>query len=930
VRPLFGAGRVYQATDWRDSWGMKGGNEIMKHRHSAVLAMMALVLAVAGAAVAAQGPRLEGKLAEPARAFLVQPSSVVTVPVGEGRLTVTAGTMRALKDRRQHDVVLRLEGFKLAPGARYMVVAGSHPLATFAADRSGRVNARYAAGQPRPGWKGLSSAQAARLAQPLGVVRVVPLDGTRLSPVGRALAKDEPPGYASWTPLCGNDGNPLGEVSVSDFAGYSYFNAFGSGLTPGVTYTVRANNVEVGSAAADEWGFLWVDADAGAPPDPSWPGAMFDLPDTLLPVSVITTVELVGGGQVALSGNFADPCVEPPPLPVESGSIQLCDPTTQRSTGWFDWAIFEGGLQVANLNVIGLAPGTNVDVALDGTSIASLAVGEDAMLWVTFSTDPQTGELPLPAAVLPLSQVQEVVVSSGGVTLLSGVPGQDCEWPQPVEMGSTPLCAVDGGTAAGTFGEVGWAVYDNGTEELWLFVAGVLPATEYGLAVDGVQLGSFMSDDWGSLWLGFSTDSASGLPPVPEAIRPVSGVDQVALDQGGTVVVSGSFSDPCGPPQPPVPVEQGSTMLCPSEGFDRLGSVTWAVYENGDQELWVSGWGFAPSAGVQLVVDDHDLGVFTADEWGGLNLDFSSNPQGEWQLQLPADVQPVSGVDAVALSVDGALILGGSFSQPCTPPPPPVPVQSGYTSLCAEVPGLMAGDVYWSVWDDGREELYVSTYSLSADTEYHLVVDGHDLGAFTADGWGGLFLAFSSAADSAAGQLPLPEEIRPLSGLDVVELRDGSGVTVVAGSFANPCINDVVYDGNATGLCGGDNVVYGSADWWTVARDGTVWAEGVDIMLWPPDNGATYRAVVDGVAVGALLPMDPMMGAMHLSLGTGADAPIPAELEPVSGIDQFQILAADDTVVYQGSFSNPCSDGNWGDPRPLFAWSTNQRRVFVR
>jgi hypothetical protein len=78
---------------------------------------------------------------------------------------------------------------------------------------------------------------------------------------------------------------------------------------------------------------------------------------------------------------------------------------------------------------------------------------------------------------------EEVVLASDGVILLSGTPDTACSWPGPVEMGTTPLCFTDPGDPAtgGPSGEVGWAVYDDGTEELWVWAFGLESSAEYGL-----------------------------------------------------------------------------------------------------------------------------------------------------------------------------------------------------------------------------------------------------------------------------------------------------------------------------------------------------------------------------------------------------------------------------------------------------------------
>lgn len=527
----------------------------------------------------------------------------------------------------------------------------------------------------------LSNVNPASALRPGSALRLPAGDGRVAVVAGalRGLAKDGGSGYFDWTFLCSDDGNLRGETSVAEYDGYSYFNASGSGLAPGVVVTLRANGLEVGTVTADEWGFVWIDAAAGEPPwppgGPSMPAALFELPEALLPVSEIEAVELLVDGAAVLAGNFASPCMEEPPMPVEAGSIQLCDPDSAWSVGFFDWAVFDSGLVIAGVAAYGLPPAITVELAVDGIELASTPVLDDGSLWLSFSSAPMQGELPLPPEVLPLSDTQEVTVASEGTVLLSGTPGTICPCPGPIEMGSTPLCFDDGGVpSASRTGEVGWAVYTEDVEELWVWASGLEPSTAYGLTVDGHPLGSFPSDDWGSLWIGFSTTGASG-------------------------------------------------------------------------------------------------------------------------------------------------------------------------------------------------------------------------------------------------QLPLPAEIRPVSAIDAIELRDATGGAVAAGSFSSPCTDTVVIDGSSTGLCGGDGAVYGMGSWWTASLAGTTVAQSIDILLWPPDSSIVYRAVIDGVEVGELEPR-PWEGSLMLSLGSSSGRPVPPELEPVEAIDVIQVLTADGTVAYQGSFSEPCTpDG--GDPGPL-------------
>lgn len=115
-----------------------------------------------------------------------------------------------------------------------------------------------------------------------------------------------------------------------------------------------------------------------------------------------------------------------------------------------------------------------------------------------------------------------------------------------------------------------------------------------------------------------------------------------------------------------------------------------------------------------------------------------------------------------------------------------MPVESGSTQLCPQGALPSFGDVYWSVWDDGYEELYIAGYYLAAGADYELVVDGFSPVTIAADSSGSVFASFASTPQWD-GQLPLPPEIRPVSDINVVELRDAAGGAVAAGSFSSPC-----------------------------------------------------------------------------------------------------------------------------------------------
>jgi hypothetical protein len=272
----------------------------MRKRTCASLAATILALTAAGPVLAASGLELESRLSDAASTSVLHPGTTVTLPAGDGRVSVTTGTLRAIADRSAETATLELAGQDLKPEARYLLVAGTTPLLGFTADGAGRASARFLAGSPRPGWQSLPPVVLKRLEAAHGALRVAPT-------ADEALTKNGDGSYFDWTFLCSDDSSLRGETSVAEYEGYSYFSASGSGLEPGAAVTLRANGIEVGTVEADEWGFVWIDAAAGEfpwPPGPPIPVTLFELPEALLPVSDIEAVELLVDGAAVLAGNF--------------------------------------------------------------------------------------------------------------------------------------------------------------------------------------------------------------------------------------------------------------------------------------------------------------------------------------------------------------------------------------------------------------------------------------------------------------------------------------------------------------------------------------------------------------------------------------------------------------------------------------------------
>jgi hypothetical protein len=124
-----------------------------------------------------------------------------------------------------------------------------------------------------------------------------------------------------------------------------------------------------------------------------------------------------------------------------------------------------------------------------------------------------------------------------------------------------------------------------------------------------------------------------------------------------------------------------------------------------------------------------------------------------------------------------------------TPPPVGPPQEKSFAVLHLtaadgappEAAGVVVTRTFTYADDSTREDLKVGVCGLLPDTEYEVVVDGVTAGVIRTDedGEGHLFLSTAGQP----GAEPLPEELRPLTDLETVEVRDAGGAVLV-GEFA--------------------------------------------------------------------------------------------------------------------------------------------------
>jgi hypothetical protein len=874
--------------------------------------------------------RLEGRLTG-AQPTVHLTTAVHQVDLAPGRIVLTTGEARRIGSGLTSGV-LAVQGAGLEPGARYLVASGRLPVTVVRADASGRIDTRF-----EPGFSEDSHWLDQRLRSATLQLQVIELSSGRAVAAG-SPAKTDLEGRR--TPLCGLEPHRFGEAWTEDHDDGAFFGVLAIGLNADSDYDVLADGLLVATVRTGALGELEVMASDGD-------DTPFQLPDALVPASVIDTVEIIavaGDQVVAMAGSFSDPCQDIAPEPVDAGGFPLCAPGSVENDPWaqgsFDWIVFEDGLEMAFVLGFGLPGHDPMTVLFDGIEVGQGGVGPViGEFFLAFSSDPILDEIQLPDEVLPVSNVQLVEVRSGTETLLSGEPGGECDDiapPHPVESAHTPLCPT--AEVSILWGESHWTEWSDGREEFMVQAFALGSGTSVQLIVDGTDLGTFEVDSGGTLFLRFSSEASepgSGHGhhhplPLPDSIRPVSDIDLVDLVVDGIAVLSGSFQDGCEPPEPPLPVDDDATDLCPTDASAATwGEASWIVWDNGSEQLIVYAGGFMPATPLTLTVDDVDLGTFDASTWGDLFLVFGDAagapghdgfPWGDQSLPLPDELRPVSGIDRVTVAIDDVIVLDGSFAEDCVPPEEPEPVDEDFTLLCpTDLESVAFGEAHWIEWSDGNQEFRVHAFGGDVGGALSLAVDGIDLGTFDIGPGGFLSVLFTTDIatpgdrphDGGEIVVPLPEELTPVQDIDQIIVAGTDG-PLLEGSFSDPCeppAPPTPVEFEATELCPVSGVlVFGEAAW-------TVWDNGVEDFMVAAhglDDGVTYEIIVDGIVVGTSTVDD----GRHLWLALSSEPthpdqlPLPPSIRPVDTIDQVGIRAVGGTDLVSGSFANPCSL-NW-------------------
>ncbi|HXG93191.1 MAG TPA: S8 family serine peptidase [Blastocatellia bacterium] len=315
----------------------------------------------------------------------------------------------------------------------------------------------------------------------------------------------------------------------------------------------------------------------------------------------------------------------------------------------------------------------NGNLILDGTindaKNARAVASNFGSFKVEFSTEPSGDDLPLPAALDPVTNIRQIEVRDAldRVILANsfGAPqpggGQSVE--KEAQLVSTGVIANAKGRAR--------AKVETEREELEVEGEELVSGESYNVFADGVSLGSIVAQS-GYFRIELTSDGASGRV-IPSSLRPVTKIQRIEVrNSSGQIVLQGSFQ----------------------AGGDDFGG--------GD------------------------------DGGGGGSGGGGSGGGGGQEVQREAQLNP-TGVDADA---QGRVKIRSSSS---------------------------------------REELEIEGDKLNPNAQYTIKVDGFSLGTITTDDSGKFDLKLSTDSGN------LPQQVRPLTNIQRVDVIDSQGRTVLTG-----------------------------------------------------------------------------------------------------------------------------------------------------
>jgi len=338
------------------------------------------------------------------------------------------------------------------------------------------------------------------------------------------------------------------------------------------------------------------------------------------------------------------------------------------------------------------------------------------------------------------------------------------------------------------------AFISSSEQEFEIEAQGLQPNTAYRLVVDGNLIdtkGEAVTSNYGSFKIEFET-SPGGHDHIslPGTLNPVTNIKLVEVrDAADRIVLANTF----GAPQPGggVSIEKEARLTSNGEAKGKAR----AEIESEREKLRVEGDKLQSGAVCEIIADGISLGTAVA-QGGYFRVEYTSD--GSSGHVLPQSLRPVTKIQQIEVRVSGQVVLQGTF-------------QAGGGFGGGDDGGGGGGDDggggggeggggggggsevqkeaslnSTGVIDDAegkvkirssssREELEIEGDKLASGAQYTLIIDSFSLGTVTTDGSGSFKLRLSTEDGN------LPSQVRPLTNIQHIEVRDGLGRAVLSG-----------------------------------------------------------------------------------------------------------------------------------------------------
>jgi len=207
------------------------------------------------------------------------------------------------------------------------------------------------------------------------------------------------------------------------------------------------------------------------------------------------------------------------------------------------------------------------------------------------------------------------------------------------------------------------------------------------------------------------------------------------------------------------------------------------------QEFEVEAEQLQPRASYKLVVDgnviidgtnaaDPNRAFTTATNFGTFKIEFSTTPSDNHPL-LPATLNPVTGIKKVEVrDSQDRIVISNTFAAPAPGPGGGTSVEKEATLQPTGVIPQASGRARAEV-EPEREKLRVEGDGLVSGVVYSIFADGSNIGSGTAQS-GYFRVEFTS--DGSSG-VSLPTSVRPVTAIQVIEIRNSDGQAVLRGTF---------------------------------------------------------------------------------------------------------------------------------------------------